>query len=248
MASDTKLKIEELKQQFAQNGLITTSELVGFYMKFESMIPRSTVNWRVSELVKQGVLERIGKGKFKIGKSRLYQPEITTKLFKINKAIRTNFPFVTYCLWQQQWINEFSQHIAKIGVILVEVERDSAESIYHFLKDSFSSVFYKTGKEMVQEYVQGLESALIVKPLVSEAPIQEVRGVPTVSIEKLLVDVHFDTEFEYAQGQETVYIFENAFSRYSVNQTKLLRYADRKKKKQEVIELISSLNLGDNSN
>lgn len=245
MTIDTKLRIQELKQQFTQNALIKTSEVVDFYKKYEPEIPRTTVNWRVYELVKQGVLERIGKGRFKIGKLKLYQPEITTKLFKINKSIRTNFPFITYCLWQQQWINEFSQHIAKTGVILIEAERDSAESIYHFLKDSFSSVFYKPGKELLQDYILGLESALLVKPLVSEAPIQEVRGVPTVSIEKLLVDVFSDAEFEYARGQETIHIFENAFSSYSINQTKLLRYADRKKKKQEVEEIMRDRNLSE---
>jgi hypothetical protein len=113
----------------SHNGLITTSEVVDFYKNFEPDIPRATVNWRVYELVKRGIFERVGKGKFKIGKSKIYQPEITTMLFKINKSIQTNFPFITYCLWQQQSINEFSQHISKTGVVLVEVERDSAESI-----------------------------------------------------------------------------------------------------------------------
>lgn len=174
---------------------------------------------------------------------KLYQPEITTKLFKINKTIHANFPFITYCLWQQQWINEFSQHIAKTGVVLVEVERDSAESIYHFLKDSFASVFYKPGKEMLQDYILGLESALLVKPLVSEAPIQEIRGVPTVTIEKLLIDVYSDEEFVYMQGQETIHVFENAFSSYSINQSKLLRYANRKKKKLKVEEILRNHNL-----
>lgn len=95
--------------------------MVDFHRKFEPEIPRAKVNWRVYELVKQGILERVGKGKFKVGKSKLYQPEITTKLFKINKSIRTNFPYVTYCLWQQQWINEFSQHIAKTGVVFKNI-------------------------------------------------------------------------------------------------------------------------------
>lgn len=130
-------------------------------------------------------------------------------------------------------------------MVLVEVERESAESIYHFLKDSFSSVFYNPGKEMLQEYIQELDSALLVKPLVSEAPIQIVRGLPTVSIEKLLVDVYSNSEFEYVHGQETVYIFKNAFNRYSINQAKLLRYADRKKKKTELMELINRHNLGE---
>lgn len=245
MIIETKLKTQKLKKQFAQNGIITTSEVVDFYKKFDPEIPRTTVNWRVYQLVKQGVLDRVGKGKFKMGKSKIYQPDLTNKLFKINKSIQINFPFITYCLWQQQWINEFSQHIAKTDVVLIEVERDIAESVYLFLKDSFTSVFYKPGKEMLQNYILGLDAVILVKPLVSEAPIQVVRGVSTVSIEKLLVDVYSDIEFEYARGQETIHIFENAFSLYSINQAKLLRYADRKNKKQEVKEIIRNHNLSE---
>jgi len=240
---ETKFKIQELKRQFAQNSVFTTSELVDFYSKYEPYIPRATVNWRVYELVKQGVIDRIGKGKFKLGQSVFFIPEIPSKIFKINKTIKTNFPFLLYCIWPQQWINEFSQHISNSGLILVEIERDSAESVYHHLKEFSQSVFYKPGKEFLQDYIHGIGSALLVRHLVTEAPVQIVQGVPTVSIEKLLVDISCDPEFEYLRGRETGHIFENAFNRYSVNRAKLLRYANRKKKKIEIMEIIERNNL-----
>ena len=193
--------------------------------------------------MKRGIIERIGKGKFKLGKTTFFVPDISNKIFKLNKTIKTNFPFITYCIWSSRWINEFSQHISKTGIILADIERDSAESVYHSLKESPIAVFYKPGKELLYEYINGLESAIIIRHLVSEAPVQKIRGVTTVSIEKLLIDIFCDNEFEFVHGGEIVHIFENAFNLYSINQSKLLRYAERKKKKKEIIEMLNNHNL-----
>jgi len=206
------------------------------------------VNWRVFELVRQGVLERVGKGKFTVGESSFYLPDISPEIFKVDKAIKKAFPFVSYCVWPEKWINEFSRHISKTGIILVDIERDSAESVYFTLKDYFKEVFYKPSRELLQDYIQGLENATVVRNLVSEAPIQTVNGVSTVTIEKLLVDIFCDMEFEYLQGREIGHIYENAFSRYSVNQTKLLRYAARKGKKDEIMRIIKQYNIPENLN
>lgn len=218
--------------------MFTTSDIVEFYSKYESDIPRKTVNWRVYELVIQGVLERVGQGKFRLGHSKMYSPEISTRMFKLNKSIKDRFPYISFCIWQQSWINEFSQHIAKTGIVIIDVERGVAESVYHHLKEVKSTIFYKPGKELLHDYILGLDYALIIRPLVSEAPLQNISGVMTVTIEKLLVDAYSDLEFEFVHGMEIEHIFKNALSRYSINITKLQRYADRKKKKDEILKLI----------
>ncbi len=218
--------------------MFTTSDIVGFYSKYESDIPRSTVNWRVYELVSQGVLERVGKGRFRFGHSKMYSPEISTRIFKLNKSIKDRFPYISFCIWQQSWINEFSQHIAKTGLVIIDVERDVAESVYNHLKETNSTIFYKPGKELLYNFILGLDYAILVRPLVSETPLQKIRGVTTVTVEKLLVDAYSDLEFEFVHGMEIEHIFNNAFSRYSINITKLQRYADRKKKKNEILKLL----------
>lgn len=218
--------------------MFMTSDIVSFYSKDEPNIPRSTVNWRVYELVHQGVLERVGKGKFRLGRSKLYSPEISTRIFKLNRSIKDRFPYISFCIWRQSWINEFSQHIAKTGLVIIDVERDVAESVYNHLKETNPTIFYKPGKELLHNYILGLDYALLVRPLVSEAPLQEVRGVMTVTVEKLLVDAYSDLEFEFVHGMEIEHVYNNAFSRYSINISKLHRYADRKKKKKEILKLI----------
>ena len=58
-----------------------------------------------------------------------------------------------------------------------------------------------------------------MKNLVSEAPLQEVSGIPMPTLEKLLVDILRDSDFFYLQGSESERFIENAFKMYSVNRS-----------------------------
>ena len=201
------------------------------------------MNWRVYSLVNIGVLIRIGKGKFKLGKGYLYIPEVDPRIIKTSKFIKERFPFIQYCIWGSFSIIEFGHHIPRTNIIFVDVDRDTTESVYHSLKEEYRDVFYKPGKELLNNYINDLNKVIIVRPLVSEAPIQIVKKIPTITIEKLLVDALVDEEFEFLKGNEINHVFENAFDRYSVNISKLIRYADRKRKKTDLLQILKTNNL-----
>jgi hypothetical protein len=76
---------------------------------------------------------------------------------------------------------------------------------------------------------------------VTGSPVQLVKNVPTTTIEKLLVDLFCDKEFEFLQGYELTHIFNNAFSKYTINVDKLLRYASRKAKRDQLSEFIKTI-------
>ena len=60
-----------------------------------------------------------------------------------------------------------------------------------------------------------------------------LQGVVTTTIEKLLVDVFCDDVlFAAQQGSEMEIIFREAFEKYTINENKMLRYADRRRKKE----------------
>ena len=51
----------------------------------------------------------------------------------------------------------------------------------------------------------------------------------------MLVDLYCDVElFQFYQGKEKNTIFKEAFSKYTINKSKLLRYASRRGKKEEI--------------
>ena len=51
----------------------------------------------------------------------------------------------------------------------------------------------------------------------------------------MLVDLYCDVDlFQFYQGKEKGTIFKEAFSKYTINKSKLLRYASRRGKKEEI--------------
>lgn len=71
---------------------------------------------------------------------------------------------------------------------------------------------------------------------------QNINGVKTATIEKILVDIFCDEViFSAQQGAEKRTIFEGAFAKYTINQNKMLRYADRRRKKDELNQFVKSI-------
>jgi hypothetical protein len=238
IAIDRNLHIDKLKEAFTKEEFVTTADIFQFYQKFELGMLKSTVNWRVYELVKRDVLERVGKGKFRIGSGTLFTPDLNTKHFKIGRAIKNKFPFINFCLWDSSFIKEFSQHISKTTFTLVDVERGSEESVYYLLKEQFNQVFLMPGKDMLNNYVSDLKKTILVRTLVSEAPYMQVRNIPVATLEKILVDIFTDEEFAFLKGNEMTIIFRTAFERYTISKSKLIRYADRMRKKEQILDFL----------
>ncbi len=192
------------------------------------------------ELANRNILERIGKGKFRIGSGNTFVPELTTKHFKVSAAIKSKFPFTQYCIWDSSFLKEFSQHIFKSNFMLVDVERDSEESVYQLLREQFKEVFLMPGKEILGDFFSDLKRPIIVRTLVSEAPYKIFRNIPVASLEKIIVDIFSDEEFVYLQSNELALVIKAAFERYTISESKLVRYADRKRKKKMLLDFLAT--------
>ncbi len=83
-----------------------------------------------------------------------------------------------------------------------------SETIFRYLQTNYKNVFHKPNKETMQNYVSVHNDSIIVLPLVSEAPIQNVRNIKTVTLEKIIVDIFCDENiFVAQQGNEKSIIF-----------------------------------------
>lgn len=205
-------------------------------------MPKATVNWRIYELVKKGILERVGKGKFMWGSETKFQPTVSIQLKQLNHKIKAKFPFISYCLWDNGMIKPFHQHLPGSRFTLIDVEKEVLESVFVFFKEEYKNTYLKPAKEMMDTYVMSDNDSIIIRQLISEAPVQGVDGIPTVTIEKMLVDIYTDREFEYLKGSELLLIFKNIFDRFTVNKSKLLRYAGRKGKQEKILRFLEDNN------
>jgi hypothetical protein len=146
--------------------------------------------------------------------------------------LKAAFPFLGISIWSTQWITQWMLHIPNNYEIIIEVEKGSEENVFYFLSDIRDNVFLNPSKDTLDKYANRIEPIVIIKNLITDAPLQEVEQVKVPSIEKILVDLIIDTELYAAyQGRDLDSIIENAFQYNTIKKDTLLRYADRRRKK-----------------
>jgi len=212
------------------------------YKKFEPNVKETTIDWRVYKLVQSGVLSRIGRGKFTLGQGKNYVPPISSRLKKIYAKLHKQFPCLQICVWHTSLLNEFMQHQPGRFYTLAEAEKDAMENVFYFLKEHKHNVLLNPSAEALSRYGSGEKETTIVKPLVSEAPMQKVNDVQTLTLEKMLADIFCDvTIFASQQGNEMQTIFREAYNRYTIHESRMLRYADRRGKKELFDQYLSKV-------
>lgn len=177
--------------------------------------------------------------------TRLFAPLPTKDVERTYKSLRANFPFAQFCVYQGGIIAPLQHHLASNQIIYVETARDVAETVFNFLRGKGHRAYLRPDEKMIYHYVDMDKKAFFVKNLVSEAPLQQTSNIPMPTLEKLLVDILRDKDFFYLQGSESEHIIENAYSLYAIKKGRLLRYADRRKVKKELLAILKNLNIDD---
>ncbi|MCD4698515.1 MAG: hypothetical protein K8S16_19990 [Bacteroidales bacterium] len=239
-----KLNIDKLKSEFIDKPIFTTKDIQTFYLTLDPNVTPTTINWRVYKLVQSGIINRVGRGKFKFGMSKIYNPDVSSKMKSIYKKLKKEFPYLKTCIWNSSSLNEFMVHQPGRFYLIVEVEKEATLSAFYFLKEFYQPVFIEPTNDILNKYLPVEKEAIIIKPLVSESPAQNTSGIDTISIEKLLVDVFCDVVvFSAQQGAEMRTIFNEALAKYSVNLDRMLRYASRRRKKDSFQKYLNTIQI-----
>lgn len=211
------------------------------YLHEKIGINKSSLSWYLFRLVDENALVRTGHGMYAKVLKQTFVPKPIEEVEEIYGLLQANFPFAKFCVYQGEIIAPLQHHLSSNRVVYVETDRDSAETVFHFLRDGKRDVYLRPDKNMIYRYVDMDSRVFFVKNLVSEAPLQKISGVPMPTIEKLLVDILRDADFFYLQGSESERIIENAFNLYAINQNRLFRYAGRRKVKEELSSILENL-------
>ncbi len=234
------LHIKELKNAFVHDQRISVHNLIQFFQRFEEQVNRTTVDWRIYELTKLGILHRIGRGCYSLSETYYFKPEVSRSLKHLFGIVKNQFPYLNICVWNTKIINEFMLHQPGRFFTILEVDKDAMESVFYNLKDQGRDVFLNPSEEVFSKYVASKKEPIIITSLITEAPIEEIDGVKTATLEKVLVDIcSNETLFSSQQGAELTRIYETAFEKYTISETKLLRYATRRNKKEVIEQLLN---------
>lgn len=210
-------------------------------------ISKVTLSWYLREMVKDNILFKLGRGIYtsRQHQSMCYTPRLREKAIKLGKLIAGAFPFIKVSFFDGQVLADFQHHISSNNLIYIEVEREAMESVFHWLKSKGYKAYLNPNKDFVYDNIDISKEAVIVKPLISESPLTEIRGISTPRIEKILVDLMCDDDMDYLHGSEWHYILDHVMNTYSVNRSTLLRYASRRNAKDKIGKALENLNTYD---
>ena len=194
---------------------------------------RNTVTCLLYRLVETGNIIRVEKGRYaKAANKTVFKIEPTNEEIALVKKIKDKYPFAPLCIYNGAALSPLQHHLSANNITYIETDRSAVEPIFNYLREDDDKVWLAPDSDFVYKYIDLAKGGLIVKPLVTESPVQTVNGVTTPTLEKLLVDITKDPDFTYLQGTEAKRMFENADSMYVINKSRLNRYARRRGIKQ----------------
>lgn len=233
---DTFLK-NKIISYLEEQSKVSKAKLVDCITSDFPELKESTINVYLSRLKKEGVIKNPSRGIYALKGKKIYHPTIDSKLKRLHNKIKIEYPYAEFCIWDTKWLNEFMRHQPFKFYTVLEFDKDVTESVFYTLKELGKQVFIEPDAETFDLYISNSEDVIILKHLISEAPLQEIENITIPTIEKLLVDMTIDIKMYAAQQNEIESIYTNTFEKYEVNKNKMKRYAYRRNRENEVENL-----------
>lgn len=207
----------------------------------EAEISRQTVSWYLTKLTESGRLLRIGHGKYAKANKQQFVIVPTEEECELSNELKLHWPFAHFCIYNGSVISPLQHHLAANNITYIETEREAVSVVFNHLRDNGRTAYLRPTRDLIYNYIDLSQPAIFVKPLISESPIQENSSVLVPTLEKLLVDLQKDQDFFYLQEAEGENIFRNALSLYTINESRLLRYASRRGIRSEIETIIKTI-------
>lgn len=239
MNKDAFVKI--LLNHFGTEDDFSTLELSNIIKQYYPHIANSTIAWKISQLKKAKLIHQTGRGSYSFEFKPEYSPDLCLKTKRLYNRVKP------YCkgelsVWDTNLLNEIADSNINKYWVFMSAPKEELESLFEDMKDFSKKVYYQPDKEMINRYILAQDEAIILTPLISETPLVKNGDYQTLSIEGVLVNIWMKYEnFLNPIGYNLSQIFKKAFTKYNVNQSKLLRYAGRRDKRKEINELINKI-------
>lgn len=230
--------INSIMSYASRHSTMTAGDLASAYK-----ISPTTARQHLSRLAAAGDLVRVGYGTYALPSEKEQFPlDVSDNVKSVYNALNAEFPFADFCVYSGDVYEPLQHHLSINHAIYVETNRDTVDSVFSILKETHKNIYKQPDADFMNDYVDLKSDCIIVKPLVTEAPLKFIDRVPSPTLEKLLVDILKDSDLDYLRGMEFSYMIETALSQYQLSITKLLRYARRRNVQQQIQTIIDKYN------
>ncbi|MBR6151226.1 MAG: hypothetical protein IKQ25_08080 [Lachnospiraceae bacterium] len=207
--------------------------------------PELTFNsfkWIISEMVDHGIICRKQRGKYVlqsngVTKKYIYKPQVNELLREVSEKIESKFPFVNFVCFESVRLNEFLNHLIGRNIYFILVEKDSIEFVFRYLQEETEwNILLNPNEKEWDAYCTG--DSIVMLNLISETP-KCVDEYHSMCIEQLLVDIVAEKSFKNLYSRSELQgVYNLANKSYLIEYARLLRYARRRGKVDEVKKYI----------
>lgn len=192
------------------------------------------------ELIRDSVVQRVGRNAYQIADRHLryYVYSYSERAVAVATAIQNHHPYLDFSIFEMIQLNEFVNHQIGRNTIFVFVDADVLDYVFDSLRTEYTSnILLSPSNSDFHRYKT--DDTLVLCRRISESPMGK-EPVWSVCIEKLLVDIVTEPLIisSFADS-ETARIYESAFEKYIIDESRMFRYARRRNAVDKIMTLIS---------
>ena len=231
---------EKEKSGMGIDRVYSRQQMISMLREASPEYSNGSYQWKLGEMLRSGEIVRTGYDQYMIsdGKARpVYSPDYSELAVTVMGRISEKYPHLSFSVFETVLMNEFLNHLVGQNTVFVQAEKDMTPFVFRFLQEEgYRNVMLKPAKKDLDLYWE--KDTIIVTDLVSEAPLQ-ASDPHKITMEKMLVDIYCNKLIKSTFSRaEYPSIVEQAFKKYRVDRTRLLRYARRRNKEMEIAHVL----------
>lgn len=233
---------EEVVCQLNKDRVYSRQEIYYALLKEKPELNDNSFKWIISRMVKNGIICRKQRGEYvlqsnPISDKHIFKPVMNVQLRKISEKIEKKFPYVAFVCFESVQLNVFLNHLIGRNTLFVLVEKDAIDFVFRYLQEEVAyNILLRPSEKEWDAYCTG--DNIVMLNLISETPMSGDE-YHSMCIEQLLVDIVAEKTFRNLYSKsELENIYELADKTYLIDYVRLLRYARRRGKAEEVKKYI----------
>lgn len=221
------------------NTIIMEKDIIDQLMAEKPEISATDLKWKLFHFCKSQGLKSIGAHQYaKV--DHVYDYKLGAEAEKINCILKTDYPEMKIAVWESRILNEWLNLLLAKNTIYIEVEKAFIDTLYDSLLDCCEDAMILVNPRSEEYYRYQKDGLIVLKTMVARAPVSKENHI---TLEKLFVDLICDKLFVQLFDRYTVEeLIRNALRQYSVNEKKILAYAKRRGRYNEVLSSWRKIN------
>lgn len=222
------------KIYFSRNDLLEAMEKCGI------KIGAASFKANLQRLLNDGEIIRVGRNAYCVSTSDImsYGYTYSERASAVAQMIKENYPYLKFTIMELIQYNEFVNHQLAHNVIFLSAEDNLGDFVFDKLKVKYpGEVLINPSVEMYHQY--WYDNMIVIDKMISEAPLDS-KTKWMARLEKILVDLLTDPLLQSSiTTSEYPSIYEEAFSRYAIDESCLFRYARRRGSEKKIKDFIT---------